>query len=503
MNTAYSNEELTKLYERTQNSVYAVAYSIVKNEQDACDLTQDTYIAAFTSLEKLNDIEKFDKWVIQIAANKCKDFLRKKKPALFSQISGEDNDFEDDIRDDAETSKPDSVYENKEQKEIIKNILYSLPEDQRLCLILFYGQDLKIAEIAEALDISENTVKSRLSYGKKKMKEQIEALEKKGTKIRGFAGLGLLPLFKDLFASGSGSFPASSALSATKVLANVAKGASTVKRATFIPQVVSKVTGVVTKNLATKVVSAVVAISVATTATVAVVNPSLFSKKKAEPDKAPCTSVFFAKDVIAEVESAQKEVASSRIPNVASKESSSEQASSVVESEPSVASSSEVTTSSEPVSSKESIMQETISSTVTPEKTSSKTDIHLHRREVVQSERTHRTDVICEIGKCPTEQGNEEPHQMVNFRCQVCGYKNNDARPEVRRENCDICGYDCAYESYYNYVNETQHEHITIEHVKNIEWSTDGQIQNFNGNKTVVLENHTFDENGFCSGCSR
>ena len=55
MNSLYTNEQLTELYEKTQSSVYAVVYSIVKNEQDALDLTQDTYISAFTNIEKIND----------------------------------------------------------------------------------------------------------------------------------------------------------------------------------------------------------------------------------------------------------------------------------------------------------------------------------------------------------------------------------------------------------------------------------------------------------------
>ena len=279
MNSLYTNEQLTELYEKTQSSVYAVVYSIVKNEQDALDLTQDAYISAFTNIEKISDIEKFDKWVIQIAANKCKDFLRKKKPTLFSQVGEEDEDFEKDIPDSSDAYNPDVVLESKEKKDIIKNILYSLPEDQRLCLVLYYGQELKISEIASALGVSENTVKSRLTYGKKKMKEQVEELERKGTKLHGIAGIGILPLIRELFASNSIASPPAGVLSATELLTKATQGANVVKQATSISKVFAKLTSIVTKNLATKIISATVATAVVATGAVAIIKPDLFSKQ--------------------------------------------------------------------------------------------------------------------------------------------------------------------------------------------------------------------------------
>lgn len=276
MNNLYTNEELTQLYEKTYSSVYALAYSIVKNEQDACDLAQDTYLSAFTNVDKLKDIEKFDKWVIQIAANKCKDFLRKKKPTLFSQVGEDDEDFVNDIPDSSDAFKPDAVIENKEKKEIIKNILYSLPEDQRLCLVLYYGQELKISEIAASLGISENTVKSRLNYGKKKMKEQVEELERKGTKLHGITGIGILPLIKQLFASQSFTTPPASAIPAAEVVSSIVNGAQTAKKVVGISKIFTNATSIITKSLTTKIVSSVVATAVVAAGAVAIAKPDLF-----------------------------------------------------------------------------------------------------------------------------------------------------------------------------------------------------------------------------------
>lgn len=69
-----------------------------------------------------------------------------------------------------------------------------LPEDQKLCLLLYYRDELTVAQIAEALQVSEGTVKSRLNYGRQKVKTKVEELEKQGTKLYGFAPMPLLAL---------------------------------------------------------------------------------------------------------------------------------------------------------------------------------------------------------------------------------------------------------------------------------------------------------------------
>lgn len=195
-----SQLDFTELYNSTYSSTYAVAFSFVKNHDDACDLVQDSYLSAYNNIHMLHDASKFEKWVIQIVANKCKDYLKRKKPNLFSEFSTDDDtESEFDIEDTSQQFDPEALADCKETKEIIKNMLLDLPEDQRICLILYYGQDLKISQIAAALEISENTVKSRLNYGKKKLKEQVEEYEKNGTKLHSVSVFGLLPFIKLIF----------------------------------------------------------------------------------------------------------------------------------------------------------------------------------------------------------------------------------------------------------------------------------------------------------------
>ena len=84
---AGDNKSFEDLYNMTKDSAYFVALSITKNEQDAMDILQDSYIKAFKSLNSLKQPEVFDSWFNRIVANNSKNYITKKKPVLFSDIS--------------------------------------------------------------------------------------------------------------------------------------------------------------------------------------------------------------------------------------------------------------------------------------------------------------------------------------------------------------------------------------------------------------------------------
>ena len=122
-----------------------------------------------------------------IANNRAKDWLKKSKPVFFTDISGteeEDNvSFEESIEDVRSDMNPEMSMDEKEVRRLVMEILDQLPEDQRIVIGMFYYEEMPVKDIAAALEVSENTVKSRLSYGRKKIKEQVLDLEKHGTKL--------------------------------------------------------------------------------------------------------------------------------------------------------------------------------------------------------------------------------------------------------------------------------------------------------------------------------
>lgn len=183
------------LYESTYRDKYYIALKYMKNEDDALDVLQDAYMKAFDKLGTLYEAEKFPAWLGMIVANTAKNALAKKKPVLFSEMGTENEDgdaFEYQIEDENIGNQPELSYTKEETRELVQQLIDSLSEEQRLCILMFHIEEMSIREIAEILDCSENTVKSRLNYGRKNLKTKAEELEKQGYKLYGIAPLPLL-----------------------------------------------------------------------------------------------------------------------------------------------------------------------------------------------------------------------------------------------------------------------------------------------------------------------
>lgn len=179
---------IVQLYNATFPQGFTVAMQITKNEQDAYDALQDAYVTVIKKLDTLQEPEKFKSWFNCIVANKCRDFLKKRKDIVFSDIEiGEDIEFEDTLESNAIEFCPEESVDYSETKRLLNEILQNLPEEQKLCILMFYYDELSVKEISETLNCSENTVKSRLNYGRKKIKEDVQALAKKGTKLYSIA----------------------------------------------------------------------------------------------------------------------------------------------------------------------------------------------------------------------------------------------------------------------------------------------------------------------------
>ena len=239
-----------KLYKLTSNDVWFTCVSLLKDEENAKDIMQETYITAFLKLDTLKDEEKFCGWLTAIATNKSKNKLKGK---VEYQIDDEILIAETETD---ELMLPEEYINKAEKRKVLLQIIEdTLSFNQYQVVLMFYFNELSIAEIAQALEISEGTVKSRLNSSRAKMKTAIEDYENKsGDKLHGVV---VVPFFTTIFKEEAKSLAVPNitiklpngqtlATSATKGIATGAKSTvSSIVKATATATVKTKVIAVV------------------------------------------------------------------------------------------------------------------------------------------------------------------------------------------------------------------------------------------------------------------
>lgn len=226
-----NQDAIAELYNNTYNAVYHTIKSMIRDEDTVLDILQDSYVKGFQNLAQLNNPTQFQAWMKQIATNNTKNWIKKKKPVLFSELENEDGDMALDFEDERTENLPDVVIDQNETTRLVSEILDSLSDEQRLVVGMYYYEQMSVSEIAELLECSENTVKSRLNYARKKIKGKVEDLEKKGTKLYSLAPLPFLLLLLRELASQTAAIPAAilqgiqaqAAISTSAVVSGTAK----------------------------------------------------------------------------------------------------------------------------------------------------------------------------------------------------------------------------------------------------------------------------------------
>ena len=245
-----NKKSFDKLYELTHNDVWYNCLSLLKDEENAKDIMQETYITAFLKLDTLNDEQKFCGWIISIAVNKCKNKLKGK---VEYQIDDEVLIAETETD---ELMLPEEYITKAEKRKVLLQIMEdTLSFNQYQVVLMFYFDEMSISEIAQGLEISEGTVKSRLNSSRAKMKTAIEDYEKKsGDKLHGVV---VVPFFTTIFKEEAKSLAVPNitiklpngqtlATSATKGFATGAKSTvSSIVKATATATVKTKVIAVV------------------------------------------------------------------------------------------------------------------------------------------------------------------------------------------------------------------------------------------------------------------
>lgn len=251
------------LYNLTYNAARFTALKITKNEQDAEDVLQDSYIKV---LEKINTIDKpesFMSWFNMTVANKARDLMRKSKPGLFSDYEKENEDGDsfsviDTIEEDNPEYIPGEDVEKEELRKDMMKLIEGLSDEKRAAVILFYYNEMSIKDIASALNISEGTVKSRLFNAKKELAVGVEKLKKSG-KLLGVAPMSVVSwAIKASSAAAGTTYSGAAAATFTAVTASSAATAAGIGTAAAAGGTAAAGAGVVTKIIAAVVAVAVV-----------------------------------------------------------------------------------------------------------------------------------------------------------------------------------------------------------------------------------------------------
>ncbi len=203
-----------ELFSLCYDSLYYFAYKTTRSEDLAADITQESCIEIVKTLDKLKDPNAFSTWAHKITYHQCTRYFRASKEVLLEE--NEDGEtILDILPDECDDALPEQVLEDKEFQNILQNMLNELPAEQRSAMLLYYYEGFSVKQIASIHDTTEGTVKSRLNYGRKAVKEQVELYEKKnGVKLHSIAPLPLLLHFLLGREKGSASIAAASAMPA-------------------------------------------------------------------------------------------------------------------------------------------------------------------------------------------------------------------------------------------------------------------------------------------------
>lgn len=185
------NSAVMEFYNRFYKEVYYICYKITENEKDAEDVAQETLIKAIEKIDTLKNPDGMSAWLKTIANNLSLNYIKKNRK--FDIVDNSEDMGEEIFEENGVVNKtPEDIVADKEVADILTNMIYRLPREQRITIFMFYYEELSVKEIAEIMECTEATVRSRINYARKGLRKQVDELENKGIKLRCIAILPFL-----------------------------------------------------------------------------------------------------------------------------------------------------------------------------------------------------------------------------------------------------------------------------------------------------------------------
>jgi RNA polymerase sigma-70 factor (ECF subfamily) len=178
---AGNRDAFQQLVTRYDDSVLRLARGIVRSEEDAWDVYQETFIKAYRSLGKFRFECAFYTWIYRIATNACLDYLRRvanrrEVPTITTAPEGEELDLTDAIPDHAPVANPEQLLLGREVGTRIDRAMRRLTPRERVVFELKHYEGLRLRTIGEILQMSEETAKNTLFRGTQKLRTALADL---------------------------------------------------------------------------------------------------------------------------------------------------------------------------------------------------------------------------------------------------------------------------------------------------------------------------------------
>ncbi|WP_249306110.1 RNA polymerase sigma factor [Lederbergia citrea] len=159
-----NKQAYTHIINKYKNQLYATILRMTKNPQDAQDLAQEAFIKVYHQLGKYDGKGLFSSWIYRVTINHCMDEFRKKR---YKQV-----EMTEDLLENP--NHPEVIFLKKEKNRQLERLIATLPEDERMIILLRYVNELTYEEISELVGAPVSTVRNKLHRAKKKMRNTVK-----------------------------------------------------------------------------------------------------------------------------------------------------------------------------------------------------------------------------------------------------------------------------------------------------------------------------------------
>lgn len=148
--------------QKHQSAVFGLCFRMLRHRQDAEDVAQEIFLRVFRALDRWDPTRPLRPWLMKIAANRCRTALQNRSRRRSVPLQSEQ-----------QVASPGESDSGGELAEELEQALQTLREEYRLCFVLYYGQELSVAEVSEVLDCPEGTIKTWLHRARRLLAERL------------------------------------------------------------------------------------------------------------------------------------------------------------------------------------------------------------------------------------------------------------------------------------------------------------------------------------------